>query len=72
MFEVDLNTFCDGNSSLPIKVECLDHEKSGKHKLIGEAWFTVDEIINKKYEFGLIDSKKATFSGKIVVSDVNI
>lgn len=45
---------------------------NGKHRIIGEAWFSIEEIMNKKYEYTIIDPKKATPSGKLIVSDVNI
>ncbi len=43
--EVDLLTLCNGDRSRPLHVRVFDWNRSGSHKLIGQATLSVDELV---------------------------
>lgn len=58
--ELSLSQLCNGNNLHPIKVECWDWQKNGKHQFIGEFTFTVDEANKGKRDFPLVNPKRKT------------
>ncbi|KAL4434860.1 hypothetical protein ABPG74_021199 [Tetrahymena malaccensis] len=65
--ELSLGKLCGGDFFRPIKVECWDWEKSGKHQFIGEFTFTVDELNKGKREF-ILTNPKIKKPGTIVLA----
>lgn len=56
-FNISSQQFCNGDPLRPIKIECWDYQKSGKHILKG-SFMTKLESFKKGTTFELIDSKK--------------
>lgn len=44
-FKVKLQTLCNGDIYRPIKIECWDHEGSGKHDYIGEVTVSINDVM---------------------------
>lgn len=58
---IPMTTLCNGDRVCPLKIALFDHDRSGKHKLIGEAKATsVAELqVNNKNIFLINDALKA-------------
>ncbi|XP_075264792.1 copine-1-like [Convolutriloba macropyga] len=59
-FRINCATFCDNNPQLELKIDCYDHERDGKHDLIGTFYTTAAELTSQSSgkEFQLIHPKK--------------
>eukprot|EP00594_Rhizosolenia_setigera_P002896 CAMPEP_0178942578 /NCGR_PEP_ID=MMETSP0789-20121207/2074_1 /TAXON_ID=3005 /ORGANISM="Rhizosolenia setigera, Strain CCMP 1694" /LENGTH=709 /DNA_ID=CAMNT_0020622007 /DNA_START=98 /DNA_END=2227 /DNA_ORIENTATION=+ len=68
---VNLLTLCDGDLRKTILLSVFDHEKSGRHKLIGTIETTTSRLLEKGKIFGLL-SKSNKKSGEIVVKEAFI
>jgi len=59
MCQVADDRLCSSNHSRPIRVECWDNSKSGKHNFIGTVDITLDELKGGKKDFVLSNPKKS-------------
>ena len=44
-FFIPVRTLCNGDYDRNIKVECFDHNLNGSHKLIGEFFINVRQLV---------------------------
>jgi hypothetical protein len=68
-FEITEQELCNCDREKPIKIECFDWDKVGKHDLIGVVEVTIDQLITIENRFELI-SKKGKKAGIILVKNV--
>lgn len=70
-FEINMSKLCYGNLNGKIIIECWDWEKSGNHQFIGKATITVNQLVELKKEFALLDNKGKN-AGNLVVKSFQI
>ena len=68
-FEITEHELCNCDREKPIKIECYDWDKIGKHDLIGVVQVTIDQLITIENKFELI-SKKGKVAGRILVKNI--
>jgi hypothetical protein len=56
---IGLEELCYGKLDWPLKVSVFDHEKNGKHRLIGEFETTIDDMQSRKAIRGNADREQA-------------
>lgn len=70
-FEINMSKLCYGKLNNKVIVECWDWEKSGNNKFIGKATFCVNDLVELKKEFALIDGKGKS-AGNLVLKSFQI
>lgn len=62
-FQIPIRTLCNGDLDRNIKVECYDHNRSGKHSFIGQFFITCRQLMKGPGEeniFACVNQKKQT------------
>ena len=70
-FETNEHELCNCDREKPIKIECYDWNRLGKHSLIGTVQVTIEQMLTIENRFELI-SKKGKLAGKILVKNVEM
>ena len=71
-FNVRGDKLYGGDRSRPIRVECWDWEKSGNYQYIGDATFTMLDVINGKREYELHHPKKKKKTGTVKINTFSL
>lgn len=57
-FEIPVRTFCNGDYTRPIQINCYDWDSDGSHDTIGSCTTTLQELVSGHASFELINEKK--------------
>ncbi|KAL4499199.1 hypothetical protein ABPG72_006785 [Tetrahymena utriculariae] len=73
IINIKAQKLCNGDYQMPIIVECWDHHSNGQHEYIGQTQFSVAELTSQQNkEFKLINKKKNSNAGSLVVQEVKL
>lgn len=72
-YTVPADKFCNSNFKTQMKIMCLDWESMKQHQYIGEADFTMEEIIlQKKRKFELYNFMEEKYAGFLELTNFSI
>jgi hypothetical protein len=70
-FSIKVNQLCNNDYERPIRIQCMDWNRSGNHTLIGSAETNLREMLTKK-EYNLKHPKKRKPSGTLKIDDIQL
>ncbi len=70
---IDIDTLCDGDLNLPLRLSIYHHRSNGNHDLVGEIETSVNDIISKKKSKATLEMKKNNaVTGLVVIEEASM
>jgi len=70
---IDIDTLCDGDFNLPLRLSIYHHRSNGNHELVGEIDTSVNNIISAKKSGSNLEMKKnGAITGSILIEEASM